>query len=72
MGATFLAADPVHHDRTRHVDLDYHFVHERIAARNLLVRYVAMHQQFSSILMKNLASTHLEEQHTDLTLRFRA
>lgn len=28
LSATYLAANPDHHARTRHIVLDYHFVHE--------------------------------------------
>ena len=29
LSATYLAANPILHARTKHVEIDYHFVHER-------------------------------------------
>lgn len=33
LGATYLAASPVFHARANHIEIDFHFVHERVANR---------------------------------------
>lgn len=31
LGATYLSANPVFHGRTKHIEMDFHFVRERVA-----------------------------------------
>jgi hypothetical protein len=33
IGATYLMANPIFHRHMKHVDVDYHFVRERVASR---------------------------------------
>ena len=39
LGATYLTANPVFHARTEHIEIDFHFVRERVAAGALEVRF---------------------------------
>jgi hypothetical protein len=45
IGAIFLAANPMFHTRTKHVEIDYHFIWEKVASNQLLVRYVCSRDQ---------------------------
>jgi hypothetical protein len=35
LGATYLSANPVFHTRTKHIEIDYHFMRERVARKQL-------------------------------------
>jgi histone deacetylase 1/2 len=55
LSATYLAVNPIFHARTKHIEVDYHFVRERVARKDLDVRFVSTHDQLADILTKPLA-----------------
>ena len=57
LGATFLAANPVHHARTKHIEVDIHFVRDLVASKRILVRFMSSHDQIADILTKSLGSS---------------
>jgi hypothetical protein len=36
----FLSANPLFHDHTKHIEIDYHFVREQIAQKLLDIRFI--------------------------------
>ena len=54
VGATYLAANPVFHARTKHVEIDYHFMREQVKLRHLRIRYLSTKDQTADILTKAL------------------
>lgn len=57
IGATYLSANPIFHRRTKHVEVDYHFVRERVASRQLDVRFISSKDQVADIMTKPLPIT---------------
>ena len=45
----------VFHGRTKHIELDYHYVHERAALGSLETRFVPSKQQLANIFTKPLS-----------------
>ncbi|KAJ0532239.1 putative RNA-directed DNA polymerase [Helianthus annuus] len=56
LGATYLSANPVFHARTKHVEIDFHFVREKVAQRKLGVRFISTQDQIADIFTKALPS----------------
>ncbi|KAJ3699566.1 hypothetical protein LUZ61_003271 [Rhynchospora tenuis] len=56
LGATFLAANPVFHARTKHIELDFHFIREQVATKRLNIQFLCSADQIADVLTKPLPS----------------
>ncbi|GKB64405.1 putative reverse transcriptase domain-containing protein [Tanacetum coccineum] len=54
LGATYLSANPIFRARTKHVEIDYHFVREKVAQGDLRVQHISTHDQIADIFTKPL------------------
>ena len=66
MSAVYLSANPVQHRRTKHIELDIHFVREKVALGDLRVLHVPSGFQFADIFTKGLLSALFHEFRTSL------
>ena len=60
LGATYLTANPVFHARTKHVEVDYHFVREQATQGKLNVKFISTNDQIADIFTKPLSSQKFE------------
>ena len=58
VSATELAKNPVYHSRTKHIELDMHFVRDKVLARELEICYIPSEEHIADILIKPLTFTH--------------
>lgn len=56
LGATYLLTNPVFHACTKHVEVDFHFVIEKVVARKLSIEFISTHDQIANIFTKPLLS----------------
>jgi hypothetical protein len=61
VSVVYLSTNPVQHQRTKHVEIDLHFVRERVACGAIRVLHVPTTSQFADVFTKGLPSMVLTE-----------
>jgi hypothetical protein len=49
-----LAKNPVHHARTKHIDIQYHFVREKVESGDVQLMYMSTEDMIADALTKPL------------------
>lgn len=47
LGATYLLENLVFHARTKHIEVDFHFIRERVAQKDLDIRFIPSRDQLA-------------------------
>lgn len=68
ISATYIVANPFFYAHTKHIDLDYHFIRDRIARSCLHVRYVSTKDQIADLFTKGLSRSQHAHFMSKLTL----
>ena len=56
ISALALASNLVYHARTKHIEIDYHFVREKVLNRDILIKFISTNDQLADIFTKSLSS----------------
>jgi hypothetical protein len=68
ISAVYLSNNPVQHQRTKHVEIDLHFVREKVAIGQVCVLHVPTTSQFTDVFTKGLPSSVFEEFRSSLNI----
>lgn len=57
MSALASAANPVYHARTKHVEIDYHFIRENVPSKQIQIQHVGTQDQVADIFTNFVCSS---------------
>jgi histone deacetylase 1/2 len=52
-----LSANPVFHARTEHVEVDYYFVRDRVAKKEIQIHFISSQDQLADVFTKPLPTS---------------
>jgi hypothetical protein len=68
LGANYLSANPMFHARTKHIEMDYHFVRKRVARKQLVIHFISTNDQLADGFTNALPMVKLKKFQYNLNL----
>lgn len=69
IGATYLSVNPMFHARTKHLEVDFHFVRDKVHNKEVKVQFICSKDQLADILTKPLPRIRHQMLMHSLTIR---
>ena len=55
-----MSVNPVHHDQTKHVEMQYHYVRDMVQRRGVELQFVPTDEQVAGVMTKSLVQGKFE------------
>jgi hypothetical protein len=68
ISAEYMSQNPIHHQRTKHVEIDLHFIRDKVSLGEVKVMHIPSSSQFADVFTKGLPSAIFDEFRTSLNI----
>jgi hypothetical protein len=53
IGALALASNPIYHAKTKHIEVDHHFIREKVLNGDIFIKYISTHDQLVDVSLRD-------------------